>query len=164
MRVKTKHETIGEIEYYESAWTGKKELSINGTPLEKVNKTTYKYVKGEKEIVANFDGNYLSGSKLTIENQTVQLTPAVKWYEVVLSIFIVAFVCIWGNVEALCKIVPIIGGAVGGAISGLLAVLNLLAMKATSKIWLKLLIWFGFMGLTFGACYLGAIIYLSIAL
>ncbi len=164
MKVKTKHETIGEIEYCESAWTGKKQLSINGQNLEKVNKTTYKLVTEEKEVVAKFEGNYLVGSKLTIDNQTVQLTPAIKWYELVLSLMIVALICVWGNVVQLCMIVPIIGGAIGGAISGFFAMVNLLVMKATPKIWAKILIWIGFMGLTFACCYAGALIYLSLAI
>ena len=164
MKVKTKHETLGEVEYIENAWTGKKEISINGNKLEKINRTTFKYVKDEKEVVAKIEGNYLGGSKLVVEDQTVQLTPKIKWYEAMLSIMIVLLICVWGNVVALCQIVPIIGGAVGGAISGLFAMLNIMVMKATSNIWLKLLIWLGFMVATFLTCYLGAIIYLSKAL
>ena len=113
-------------------------------------------------MLAKIEGNYLAGSKLTIENQTIQLTPAIKWYELLLSVMIVAFVCIWGNVVALCNIIPILGGAVGGAISGLFAILNLVTMKVTSKVWLKFLIWLGFMAITFVCCYVGALIYISI--
>lgn len=162
MKYKTKHETLGEIEYHESAWTGKKELSINGHNLEKVDKTSFKLISEEKELVAKIEGTYLSGSKLIVENQTVQITPAIKWYEVLLSVLIVAFVCIWGNVVALCQLVPILGGAIGGAISGLFAIVNMLVMKLTSKVWLKLLIWVGFMALTFACCYAGALIYIAL--
>lgn len=162
MKVKTKHETLGNIEYFESAWTGKKEITINGKGLEKIDKSTFKHTLDNKEMLAKIEGNYLAGSKLTIENQTIQLTPAIKWYELLLSVMIVAFVCIWGNVVALCNIIPILGGAVGGAISGLFAILNLVTMKATSKVWLKFLIWLGFMAITFVCCYVGALIYISI--
>lgn len=161
MKVKTKHEKFGEIEYFESAWTGKKELSINGQKLEKIDKTSFKLKTSDKETTAVVSGNYLSGSKLTIENEVIQITPAIKWYEYLLSAMIILLVCVWGNVVELCMIVPILGGAIGGAISGLFAIVNLIVMKRTSKVWIKLLIWLGFMALTFAVCYGGAMIYLS---
>jgi len=162
MKVNKTHEKFGEIEYCENAWTGKKELSINGQKLDKVDKTNFKWKTQDKETTVVVSGNYLMGSKLTIENEVVQITPAVKWYEWLLSAMIVILICVWGNVVALCRIVPILGGTIGGAISGVCAVGNLLTMKSTSKVWLKLLIWLGFMAIAFGACYGGAMIYLSL--
>ena len=39
-------------------------------------------------------------------------------FEIVLSILIFAFVMVWGNSAKLCAIFPIVGGAIGGGISG----------------------------------------------
>ena len=42
-----------------------------------------------------------------------------KWYEYILALIIPIFVLTWGNSVYLCSIFPIVGGAIGGAISAL---------------------------------------------
>jgi len=72
-------------------------------------------------------------------------------------------VLIWSNSTALATaFFPIVGGAIGGAISGLTACLCIMLMKNTKKIWLKLLIWAGLLFATVLVCYLIAALILSL--
>lgn len=41
MRITKEHAEYGLIVFEENVWTGKKKLSINGKPLQKVGKTTF---------------------------------------------------------------------------------------------------------------------------
>ena len=76
---------------------------------------------------------------------------------------------IWGNSVALCSIVPVIGGAIGGGISGIMLATNLIIIKKQSSILKKILITLGMMAATFVICmlagfaYLGAIAYSAIS-
>ena len=87
---------------------------------------------------------------MTIHGEQIQLTAPVKWYEAVLSLLIFVFILVWGSNTSLCAICPIVGGAIGGAVAGVFTFLSLFFMKATNKLWLKLLIWFG--------CFAGAVL------
>lgn len=55
------HDSIGKIEYNENFWTGKKTLSINDVPLQKISKKDFMLPSGEQVSVC---GNYLTGSYL----------------------------------------------------------------------------------------------------
>ncbi|MDE5593720.1 MAG: hypothetical protein K2I75_07295 [Clostridiales bacterium] len=158
MQTVIQHQTYGEIVYDESAWTGKKALSIGGTPLEKVSKREFKMQDGTTVTV---NGGFLQGASLDVKGEKIEVTPRVKWYEIVLCMLPFLFVMIWGNVTALCKIIPIVGGAIGGGISGLCSVLGLWGMKSVKPIWLKLLIAFASFAVTFAVCYGIAIAILS---
>lgn len=149
MKQVVQHETIGEIVYEESAWTGKKTLTINGEQLQKKDKTTFVTNSGEQVAL---NGNFLKGASITVGGETIQIIPAVKWYEVVLSILPFLLIMIWGNVVELCLIVPVVGGAIGGLISGVFSVSNLIIIKRVDKIWLKVLISLGMLAATFGIC------------
>lgn len=154
------NEKLGEIVFEESAWTGKKKISIVGKPLTKVDKTTY---KTEDEKTATLSGNFIQGCKMTFEGETIELTPSVKWYEYLLSILPFIFIMIWGNIAALCEIVPVVGGAVGGLISAIFSCVNLVIIKRFKQWWLKLIISIITLGLTFLVCYLIALAILAIA-
>lgn len=52
------------------------------------------------------------------------------------------------------SIVPVVGGALGGLISGIIAVLNLLIVKGVKPIWLKILISIGMLAAAFLLCFL----------
>lgn len=150
MKQVVQHETIGEIVYEESAWTGKKTLTINGEQLQKTSKTTF--VKNDGEQVT-LNGNFLKGASITVGGETIQVVPAVKWYEIVLSILPFLLIIIWGNVVELCMIVPVVGGAIGGLISGIFSVSNLIIIKRVDKLWLKILISVGMLAATFLICW-----------
>ena len=150
MKTVIQHETYGEIVYDESAWTGKKSVSIGGAPLDKVSKKEFKMQDGTDVTV---NGGFLQGASLDIKGEKIVLSPCVKWYEIVLYVLPFLFVVIWGNVPALCMIIPIVGGAIGGGISGLFSVLGLLGMKSVKPIWFKLLIGFASLAITIAVCY-----------
>ncbi len=129
MKIVINDEKYGEITYEESFWSGKKSLSVNGTPLAKVAKTQFNYVDGEEKKAFIVQGNYLKGAKLIIDGRTTQLYPPVKWYEIVLSVIGFVLVLVWGNSVTLCEILPVVGGAIGGIISALFAICNLFIIK-----------------------------------
>ena len=149
-----KDEKYGEIIYNENAWTGKKELSISNKVLEKVDRSTFKMEDG-KEV--KLSGNYFSGVKLNIDSDTIVLSQGLKWYEYVLSFLPFILILIWGNSVALCEIVPIVGGFVGGLISAVFSFLNLIILKKLKNIWLKVLVSVATLGLTFLVCFLIAL-------
>lgn len=150
MKTVIQHQTYGEIVYDESAWTGKKAVSIGGTPLEKLSKKEFRMQDGTTVTVK---GGFFQGAGLDIKGETIVLTPRVKWYEIVLCILPLLLTLVWGNVPALCMIVPIVGGAIGGGIGGLFCIFGLWGMKSVKPVWLKILIGLGSFAVTFAICY-----------
>lgn len=158
MKNTVKNDKLGEIVYEESFWTGKKNLTINGKPITKLSKDTF---KTEDEQTITLKGNYLYGTKATIGGEIIELTPTVKWYEIVLSLLPFIVVLVWGNVVALCQIIPIVGGAIGGLVSGIITILNLLVIKGIKQIWLKIIVSLAMLVAAFLICYLIALVILS---
>ena len=160
MKLTVHHAQYGQIEYEENLWTGKKYLFVNGARLANIDKTTF-ILNGEDKKFCYLKGSFLSGIKLTIDQEVIELAPKTKWYEWACTVALIGFVIAWGNSVALCAIVPIIGGAIGGAISGAMAVLNLLLMKKQENPGVKLAIWLGMFAATFALCALVAQIVLA---
>lgn len=159
MKTIVNHNELGEITFRESFWTGRKSVLINGTELKKVSKQTFVTADG-REI--SIEGNFMRGSHARIGDEVYQLTPSAKWYEYVLSVIPFVFVMIWGNIPFLCEIVPIVGGAIGGLISGAFVVIGLFVMKSVRPIWLKIVVALLNFGVTFLLCYLVALAILSV--
>lgn len=145
------HNTIGKIEYFESFWTGKKTLTINDVPLQKISKKDFVLPDGAQLSVG---GNYLTGSYLQTAMERIPLTPRVKWYEIVLSVLPFLLILVWGNIPALCQIVPVVGGAISGAISAVFSIVNLFIIKGIKPVWLKILISVGVLAVTYLICFL----------
>lgn len=162
MRAIVQHETLGPIVYEENAWTGKKSIFINNTPLIKQNKKLFLYSTGTTSKTVQVTGNFLTGTKLVIDGETIEVTPRAKWYEIACSIFIFALNVVWGNSIALCTILPVVGGAIGGLVSGAIAIGNILAMKSVKQVWLKLAIWVGMVVAMLAACSLIGIFLISL--
>ena len=158
MKCIIKHERLGEITYTENAWTGKKSLYIGGQKLEQPSKSVFMTAYGER---IELRGNFFRGTQLLIGSETIAVTPACKWYEYVLSAIPFVLVMIWGNAVPLCEIIPIVGGALGGAIGGLSFALCLLALRKVKNIALKILISVGITGVCFLICYLIALAILA---
>ena len=156
-----KDEKLDEIKYEEGFWTGKRTLTINDKELKKIDKNNFEFQNGEEVRKVQVTGNAITGVKLIDDNNNIELVSKPKWYEIVLSCFIFAFILIWGNSVTLCKIFPLVGGAIGGLISGAFAMLNLFAIKKVKKIWLKLLVFVGFFAITVLSCYLVAYLIIS---
>lgn len=130
------HPTYGEIVYTESFWTGKQTLTINGTEATSVSKKSFS-VDGKEAILK---GNTLTGVKMLIDGDCIQLFPAPKWYELVLALLPLIFLMTWGNSVTLCLIFPVVGGVIGGALGGATFALSLLFMKSAKTPLTKLLI------------------------
>lgn len=148
MQETIQHEKYGTITYSENAWTGKKEIVFNQTPLLKTGKTTYIYKLDENtDITVTVKGSFLTGVTLEVEGENIKVISAPNWYEVVCSALIFIFTMVWGHSVYLCSILPIVGGAIGGAISGAATVISIMLMRQSKTIGKKLLMW----GITFVA-------------
>ena len=155
------HPVYGQIEYNENIWTGKRDISINGVKLIKDKKNTYIYDTGENKISVSIQGSIFAGIQLVVGKDIIEIEKKSAWYETACSIAIFVLVLIWGNNTYLCSIVPIIGGAIGGAISGGMAILNLRAMKSVKNVAVKFVIWLAMLIATLGICFVLAIVFLS---
>ena len=140
MKVSVRHMLYGKIEYDENFWTGKKELTVRGKKLKKTGRNVFKSILGREYRI---QGNLLTGATLCVGNTNIQLSEPCKWYEVFCSVLIAVFLFVWGNDPTLCMILPLVGGAIGGAIAGLGTVTCLLLMKQTKGVGKKLLVWLG---------------------
>ena len=160
MKQIVEHALYGRIEYNENIWTGKRDITINGVRLTKAKKNVYVYDTGEAKINVSVQGNVYTGINLAVGEETIEVERKSAWYELACSISIFVIVLIWGNSTYLCSIVPIIGGAIGGAVSGLMGILNLRAMKTIKNVGVKLAVWFAMLVATLVICFILAIIYL----
>lgn len=169
MKSKILHPVYGEIIYDENFWTGSKSLYVNGVKLNKISKNTFGGQSDFAPICWTVSGNVLSGVKVIVNGETIEVDKKPAWYDIVLSSLIFILIMIWGNSVALCSIVPVIGGAIGGGISGIMLATNLIIIKKQNSILKKILITLGMMAATFVICmlagfaYLGAIAYSAIS-
>ncbi len=142
-------ENYGEIVYEENFWTSSRKICFNGEALEKVTRKEFRTQSGEQVYVK---GSFLTGVKLNVGGGEITVTPTIKWYEAALALLPFILIMVWGNVVALCKIVPVVGGVIGGAISGLTSVASLFFMRSVKPVWLKIVIGLVFVAATFGIC------------
>ena len=156
MKSSVHHVGYGLIEYDENFWTGKREITVGGQKLLKKKKNVYTFNSETGNLDCRIKGSFLTGATLHIDQDVIQLSESCKWYEIFCSVLIFAFVLIWGNVPSLCRIFPIVGGAIGGGISGLGACVSLFLMKRTKNAGLKLLVWLGMFVATILLCFLVA--------
>ena len=160
MKLELMHEQLGKIEYEESFWTGKRSVVLDGRQLEKIKSKEF---LDEDGTLYKRKGNYVTGVVLETPYESIRLSPTVKWYEIALSILPFILIMVWGNSEAACRVVPVVGGAIGGGISGALSYLNFVVIKGIKKIWLKILVSVGVLALTFLICYLIGLAIISAA-
>ena len=108
-------------------------------------------------------GNFLSGAKLCIDGETIELSAKLKWYEVVIAILPLIFMWTLGNTAALCSIFPVVGGAIGGVIGAIGWIVALLVMKKSVNPFYKIITGFGVAIATVLASFLLALAFLSLA-
>ena len=154
MKISVHHIGYGLIDYEENIWTGKRELTVNGSKLLKQKKNVFVLNNEDGTLVCRLKGSFLVGAQLYIDQDVIELTEPTKWYEFACAISSVMLILVWGNVPALCEIIPIVGGAIGGGISGLAAGVTLFLMKKTKNAGVKLLVWIGMLAATFLVCFL----------
>lgn len=154
-------EQLGKVVYEESAWTGKKNITINGVSLVNVGKNAFTYATSDGNKNVNVKGSMLTGVTLDIDGKSyviIEKTSALEWVIAFIPFFIIL---VWGNSAALCSIVPVVGGAVGGGISGGMSVLTLCQMKLKDKLSSKLIVSLLCGLLTFAICFVLAELILS---
>ena len=151
MRQFVKHPIFGDIIYDENAFTGKKSLSVGGIDAEIIPNSKEEYVVGERRVTLK--GSFLTGVSLFIDDETIEIAPKLKWYEIALAVIPLAFLVTWGNSAELCAIFPVVGGAIGGALGGVGGVLSLLLMKKSASPLVKVLIGLGIAAATILAAF-----------
>lgn len=155
--------TFEKVVYEESFWTGKKKITLNGVPCTKLDRNTFICGEGEESKRITLQGNSVTGLKLTLNNIDYTIFPKIVWYEYVIAVFIIFFVVFWGNNRQLVMTVPIIGGAIGGALTGVTACGYVLVSRNVKNPIFKILIGIGFLAAAFLLCFLAGLIYIAIA-
>ncbi len=121
MREIIQNEKYGTIEFYEGNFIANRQISINGQLLTKKSNKQFYLADGKSVKVV---GSIFSGVKLDIEGDLVQITNSGKWYELSIIIAGFIFLMVWSNSLALVSILPMVGGAIGGFLYALAAVLG----------------------------------------
>lgn len=152
MRQEITHEILGKIVYEENSLSGAKTIYINDVLLQKVSKSTYKGIIDGEEQLVYVSGSVFTGLILRVNDINVQVVPKTMWYEYVMFLIPFVLIMIWSNVVALFEIIPVIGGAIGGGISGLFGVVGLFIAKKTNNVLYKLLIALATTAIVFGVC------------
>lgn len=161
MRTTVKHPVWGTVVYDEGFWSGKREIWINGYPLTKKDRKTFLFADGGAVKTVRVKGSYYTGLSLLLDGEELVMVEKPTWYEITASVLILVVNLIWGNSVTLCSIIPIVGGAIGGGISGVMGMLNLVAMRASKSPWVKLAIWAGMLFVTMFICFVIGLLILA---
>lgn len=136
--------------------TEKRKIFINGIQATKINKTEYVLIDSSindgKEVNIRVYGNIAKGMTVNVDGFSYVILEAVTWYELALCIFFLAFNLAWGNTPKLVNVMPIVGGAIGGAISGLCFAFGLAFSRIPNKKIFRVLVILGFGLLGFLIC------------
>ena len=152
------HPIYGKIEYNENLWSGKPSLYINGKALPEISKKVFQY----EDTQITVKGNSLTSIVLLINGEEFTVVEKTKWYEMVFLVLMLSVGLVWGNSVALCNIFPVVGGAIGGGLCALFAMLSLSISKSTENVSRKLLIGAVFLGVTIVVCHVIALSLLSL--
>ena len=131
------HPTYGIITYAEGFWTGKKTILFDGIPLQKVSKNTYILPANPADPESNpvtftVKGNFVAGVSISDGSETIALSPKAATSDYFLG-FLPAFLFFF----------LIVGGAIGGALAGMMGIGGVLLMKSRPNMKQKLLISLG---------------------
>lgn len=110
------------ILYQESAWTGKKKLTVNGTCAVKVGKKLFRSEQNGATVDYTVKGNFLLGVTVEANNGQTVLLAKNTWYD-----WIMIFLPILGVG------VGVFGGAIGGGLSALFCILGALINANLSR-------------------------------
>ena len=138
--------------YEENDLTGKRSITIDGCNCVSSNNRDFKCIVNDQEVLVKVNGNFLSGIRLEVNQITYVVKQPYLWYEYVFAVLAFMITIIWGNVPELCKIIPVVGGAIGGVISASVILVGLELMNKVKNPLYKVLIGLGLIVATFGAC------------
>lgn len=159
MIVNVEHSTLGTITIEESFWTGKKKITINDKQLSKVDKKSFETEEGEH---VSIEGSLVFGAKLVYKDEKIQVTEKLKWWEIVLALLPFIFDMVWGNSVSLVTIFPVVAGAIGGLVTGLIGFTILYINKVYVKEWwLKIIVGIGFFIASIFICWLLALVFIA---
>lgn len=119
------HPTCGRIVYDENIWTGKKSLTVDGRAWQKKDKTTFLFQEGENILVATLKGSVLTGVTLSIQGERIAIVPKPSVLDWILALLPFLVNIVWSNSVELCSIIPVVGGALGGALNGVAIVIGM---------------------------------------
>ena len=142
MRDSIQTEKYGEIVIDENMWTGSKKVFVNGVRFNKVNKKTFVGSIGGAAVTALVTGSSFTGIVIELDGTKYRVSASPKWYDFLITLIWIPLYLIWAN-SALCAILPVAGGALGGAVSGLMAGIALVYAKRQKSIGVKLAISLG---------------------
>lgn len=157
-----KSEKLGSVYYEESFWTGKRKVSVGEKLFSKDSKKSFIGEIDGEYAIASIEGNIFSGTKLLIKGESFTIYPSSKWYEILFVILSLVLVIVWGNSIYLCSIIPVVGGAIGGLISGVVAATLLLLFKSIKKPLYKVLVGIGGVLTSFILCMLVGLLIIAL--
>ena len=157
------NQKYGIVVYEENDWTGARSVTFSNYLLVNVDKQTYTFNDGEESHIVKIVGSAFTGVKLVVDNvEEIEMTKPTLWYEYIFAVLPFAFVMIWQFMPLdIYFTFPIVGGAIGGAISGGLGFASLAIMKKTNNPLFKVLIGLAFFILVAVICYIVAYAMLS---
>lgn len=133
MKFTVNSEKYGKIEYFESAWTGKKSLTIADRPLVQTSKDSFVHKTTIGDLGVKINGSYMRGVTIDIAGDKIEIIEKPKWYVLTLIILFAIIPIAWANVPSLVKILPIVGGAIGGGFVGVCAVASYMLTRIVKK-------------------------------
>ncbi len=121
MKETVQHEKYGTIEFTEGTIIANRTITVNGEALTKKSNKEFAFSNGTAVKVV---GGAFSGIRLEINDDVVQITNPGKWYEIAIYIAGLVLLIIWSSSYALVSIIPMVGGAIGGLLYAIPAVLG----------------------------------------
>ena len=162
MKAEVHHIGYGLIEYEESMWPGKRELRIDGKKLPKMSRNVFMLESQTGALECRVKGSLATGITLYVDEDVIPVLKRCQWYEYILSVMIFALILVWGNSKNLCEFIPVVGGAVGGGISGGFAYVTLILMRAQKSVWGKISVWLSMLAATWIVCMITAMLILAL--
>ena len=135
----------GKYRYEESFYSGRNCLLVDGVECKRVDRNHH-ITKDGKEIIIN--GSYFTGIVLIDGENQIVLVESIRWYEYLLSMLFVGIV-VYAVLNPQFK-----NGLIGGLISGVAGIINLVLIRQFKNIIIKILVTIGVGLVAFGLLYL----------
>ena len=161
MKFTVNSEKYGKIVYSESAWTGRKSLTIADRPLNQLTKDTYVHNTTIGDLPVKVKGTYMTGVTIDIAGDKIEIIEKPKWYVLTLIILFAVIPMVWSNVPSLVKIFPIVGGLIGGLVIAVSAIASYMLARKVDKPIYKILVMFAVFLVSVAILYLLGILLIS---